>query len=265
MNHYVKSTTDGYVHGCRDCGRELPPLKVARVAWICGCDQQIVMAAKTPRKPTITSRIATVTGNRTPPPARFRFKMPTPPCAYLGAETGEPIKIGCGGGGLRRLKECYCPTREHAVDKQTGLELPILAADNWWCGDLGNIQSVGPVQHQSCRTCTLRTPQKLLPAPEAPPEGPGWLQKGANLTKAYAKHIVTGMKEATDAQVDRRHRICATCPFYVKLDESQGECRKCGCTVGDSSVEGLNKLRLASEQCPLPRPRWKRLFGKDEP
>jgi hypothetical protein len=266
MRRIVNRNPDGqYAHACLDCGAaKLFPEK--NVVWICKCaTPQIFMLPTASRNPAkhMTTRTRPVSPPASPPPRRKRrFKFFTPPCAYLGPETGEPLKVGCGVGLMKRARECWHPDREQVVDKKTGEKLPNLAADGWWCGDLGPPTAPFPTVHKACQHCPLRTPQKQLPAPTAPPEGPGWAQKALNLATAYAKHVAAGLPEASDADVDKRYEGCYTCPFYAHLAEGQGECRKCGCIVGDSQTDGLNKLRLPTEECPLPEPdkRWKRLL-----
>jgi hypothetical protein len=47
-----------------------------------------------------------------------------------------------------------------------------------------------------------------------------------------------------------REAICAGCE-----ENLAGRCRKCGCGVRS---QFLRKTHLASEQCPLPEPKWAR-------
>lgn len=104
----------------------------------------------------------------TPPRRPLRFAFVPPPCAYLGPEVGKPIKVSCGGG-TRKARECYCPDRPVVVGKRSGEPLPILAADNWWCGELGPMKTTTPRSIASCVTCPHRTPQLLLTAQIANP------------------------------------------------------------------------------------------------
>ena len=100
-----------------------------------------------------------------PGPAAFSFKPVIVPCAYLGEEVGEPIKVSCGGQ-WRRLRACHCPERPQLVSPRTGAPRQNLAANNWWCTDLGNIRPPKPSVYQACSTCPFRTPQLMLPAPD---------------------------------------------------------------------------------------------------
>lgn len=155
--HFHHRNPDGrFVHGCLDCKFAIVdehPFAIFR----CRC----------PHQPIATSPTKTLGKNpqtEKPPRRAKRFAFEIPPCAYLGPETGEPIKISCGGAH-RRARECFCPDRLPVVTKRTGKVLPILAADSWWCNDLGPINAPGPRSVASCRTCPHRTPQRLLPAP----------------------------------------------------------------------------------------------------
>lgn len=159
MKRITHQNPDGrYVHACLDCGLAITndsPLTV----WICKCRGRVALQG-----PTVTVGAKPPTSTPKGPPRRFKFA--TPPCAYLGAETGEPVKVSCNGG-TRRARECHCPDRPVVIGKRSGEPLPILAADNWWCGDLGPQVATGPRSIASCLTCPHRTPQLLLPAPPA--------------------------------------------------------------------------------------------------
>lgn len=157
MKRFTHRNPDGkYVHGCLDCGLALvndSPLAV----FICKCRGRLVQ-----QLPTVSIGPRPATTKPKAPPRRFKFAVP--PCAYLGAETGEPLKVSCNGG-TRRARECYCPERPIVIGKRSGEPLPILAADNWWCSDLGPAKATTPRSIASCQTCKFRTPQLLLPAP----------------------------------------------------------------------------------------------------
>lgn len=83
------------------------------------------------------------------------------------------------------------------------------------------------------------------------------VRKAANFAMAAAKHVAAGRPMATDEQVAERFAICQACPKFIEKGEGVGECSMCGCGIKAVGVEGLSKLRWATEQCPLLKPRWK--------
>lgn len=95
------------------------------------------------------------------------------------------------------------------------------------------------------------------PSSKAP--RPSMVRKAANFAVAAAKHVAAGRPMATDEQVAERFAICQACPKFIEKGEGVGECSMCGCGLRAVGVEGLSKLRWATEQCPLPKPRWKAL------
>lgn len=76
-----------------------------------------------------------------------------------------------------------------------------------------------------------------------PEQGPGLLQKAANLGKAVARHVADGGKHVNDEVYLARLAICADCPSF---DPERTSCKQktCGCRV-------KNKARWRSENCPL--------------
>lgn len=160
MKRFTNRNPDGkYVHGCLDCGLAIVNDSPATV-WICKCRGRVVVQG-----PTVSIGPRPATATPKAKPRRFKFAMP--PCAYLGTEVGDPIKVSCGSGATRMARECYCPERPVVVGKRSGEPLPNRAADNWWCSDLGPAKATTPRSIASCQTCPHRQPQLLLPAPPA--------------------------------------------------------------------------------------------------
>lgn len=81
-------------------------------------------------------------------------------------------------------------------------------------------------------------------SPEA--EYPPLLEQIANAAKAAVKFVASGCETAGQAEFDRRLSICEACDQY---DAKSKRCRICGCKTAA-------KLRMASERCPLPEPKW---------
>ena len=100
-------------------------------------------------------------------------------------------------------------------------------------------------------------------------EGVPPIQKAANFAKASAKHLANGKIPATDEQVEARFAVCVSCPLFKPspTKANTGECTspKCGCglsQVGAESVFLPNKLRWASEACPLGK--WPSLLPRKD-
>lgn len=53
--------------------------------------------------------------------------------------------------------------------------------------------------------------------------------------------------------IDERLAICKACPHYAA---ARHRCKLCGCCGGSGQSKWLNKLALASEECPDNPPRW---------
>jgi hypothetical protein len=77
------------------------------------------------------------------------------------------------------------------------------------------------------------------PPPDAPAEGPGWLQKAANLAQAVVEHLAAGRPLVDDETAAGRLAICREC---VHLDGDS--CRLCGCHMPA-------KVRWAEQHCPI--------------
>lgn len=146
----TKQLADGrYRHECTKC-RAARVNEYARYMFPCRCKSRDALEPVTFPKAALSP---------------LAFKPTVVPCAYLGEEVGEPIKVSCGGQ-WRRLRACHCPERPQLVSPRTQTVRQNLAADNWWCTDLGNIRPLKPSVYQACSTCPFRTPQLMLPAPD---------------------------------------------------------------------------------------------------
>ena len=64
-------------------------------------------------------------------------------------------------------------------------------------------------------------------------------------TNAITNWAKSGMKVATELQVQTRKSICMGCQFWdAQALKGSGRCRKCGCST-------WAKIRLATESCPI--------------
>lgn len=81
---------------------------------------------------------------------------------------------------------------------------------------------------------------------------------------ARQKWRAAGKPERTDEEVAQVMEICKTCPFFQSLNNrlSLGRCTKCGCQL--NLGRSLNKIRFATEGCPLHEPKWKAKIVQDK-
>ncbi len=68
--------------------------------------------------------------------------------------------------------------------------------------------------------------------------------QAGNLAGALWSWAVSGFSMASDEEQERRQIICLNCDQW-----SNGRCRLCGCYTSA-------KVRLRTEHCPLPEPKW---------
>jgi hypothetical protein len=83
------------------------------------------------------------------------------------------------------------------------------------------------------------------PPDVAVPHGPSLLQKAVNFAGAVTHHIVTGSKIADPEEVDRRRKICISCPRF----SASQSCNICGCAV-------IAKTMWLEQFCPDTPARW---------
>lgn len=72
-------------------------------------------------------------------------------------------------------------------------------------------------------------------------------------SQAVAKWLAAGRPTRTDEQVADLLKICRECEKY---DHDHQRCNLCGCKASKSSYATTNKLRMATEACPLNPPKW---------
>jgi hypothetical protein len=79
-----------------------------------------------------------------------------------------------------------------------------------------------------------------------PPAYPPLAQQAVSALMAAGRFVKSGMKTVDKAEYERRLAICKACDQY---DAKTKRCKKCGCQT-------QVKLRMATERCPLPEPKW---------
>jgi len=62
---------------------------------------------------------------------------------------------------------------------------------------------------------------------------------------ALARWVTAGRPTRSDEEVERIHTICTGCKWH-----DNGYCLGCGCRVSSSAFAILNKIRMATENCP---------------
>lgn len=68
----------------------------------------------------------------------------------------------------------------------------------------------------------------------------------AHYSKALVKWGLSGFPVRTDEEVKAFHAICMECNH-----QTEGRCRLCGCRVTKSSLPITNKIKMATEKCPV--------------
>jgi hypothetical protein len=90
-------------------------------------------------------------------------------------------------------------------------------------------------------------PPKVV-EPPAPPEPPGLVRRAISYTEALARWTTAGRPERSDKEVERIfHQHCKPCKWY---DPERQICRGCGCRVAENGYAVLNKIKMATENCP---------------
>lgn len=93
--------------------------------------------------------------------------------------------------------------------------------------------------------------QKLL-KPYLKHKKPTVKQTIKQAAKSVKEWVAEGFPVVSSAVYEERLAICKTCEFWKAINTPlvTGVCTKCRCTNA--------KLKLATEECPLPKPKWDR-------
>ena len=104
-----------------------------------------------------------------------------------------------------------------------------------------------------CRRCLGLEPAEspqvpAPPEPPEPPEPPGLVRRAISYTEALARWTAAGRPERSDKDVERIfHQHCRPCNWF---DPERQMCRGCGCRVAENGYAVLNKIKMATENCP---------------
>ena len=72
------------------------------------------------------------------------------------------------------------------------------------------------------------------------------IEKTKRWIRAVARWMEAGSPIRSDEEVKRIYDLCQMCKFYSK----HGSCKLCGCKLSRSKIAFLNKIRMATEDCP---------------
>lgn len=125
------------------------------------------------------------------------------------------------------------------------------------------ISSNGKLGTFACVRCNQRQVENVpidLPIHRLCKEGDGEPPKTTTKIKKWSssitKWIKAGRPQRSDAEVTRIYNeICVPCQHFF-----QGSCELCGCRVNLGSISAFNKIRMATESCPIQK--WK---AEEEP
>jgi len=124
------------------------------------------------------------------------------------------------------------------------------------CNDASKDRYHRLVKPIDCRRCLGLEPDEApandalseAPEPSEPPEPPGLVRRAISYTEALARWAAAGRPERPAKEVERIfHQHCKTCKWY---DPQKQICRGCGCRVADNGYAVLNKIKMATENCP---------------
>ena len=95
------------------------------------------------------------------------------------------------------------------------------------------------ITKEICNACVAETKTHTASLPD----------KLINYASSVRRWVASGRPVRSDervAEIFRDH--CSGCKMY---DEEKRACKSCGCAVNNSSVPLANKLKMATESCPL--------------
>lgn len=133
-----------------------------------------------------------------------------------------------------------CPVRE-AISRSQTPSLPILNVAPCEYRIMGNkcVVTGLEIDEQKCNRCVAETKEA-----EA-----GIVDKIGNFTSAVKHWVAAGRPVRSDERVQEIYeKHCSKCSMY---DTEKKACKSCGCAVNTSSFPLGNKLKMATQSCPL--------------
>ena len=106
-----------------------------------------------------------------------------------------------------------------------------------------------------CRVCGYEYRPTSQTNPGKPPIArcrklPSLPRRIAHYAHAVKNFVVSGSPTRTNEEVERLLVICQSCENYNSARQS---CSLCGCRCTNNRLALLNKLRMATESCPVGR------------
>lgn len=127
------------------------------------------------------------------------------------------------------------------------------------------IISEQPIQVKCIHCGTIRTNPNLKRSCNK--QDHGMLSMAARFAKEYTKWKINGGEYRPDEEIDRIYNdICSGCEFFApnKASKKYGSCKICGCHLKDSKDKSINKLAMATTNCPHDPPKWVAVEGAVE-
>jgi hypothetical protein len=89
---------------------------------------------------------------------------------------------------------------------------------------------------------------------------PGYGKRYKSLKKAHQRWVEAGKPVRSDERVAEIYdQHCSQCPLLTETKMGQA-CKLCGCLLSRER-NFMNKLKWATEGCPLPDPKWTSEIG----
>lgn len=138
-----------------------------------------------------------------------------------------------------------CPLRVFIEEKKPSLmSLPVIDTSGYTSCEFrsrGSEVKCGvtnlPVSIDQCNRC----------AKEAKMEAARFPEKIMNYATALRRWVAAGKPERTDAEIEKLYdEHCSKCSMF-----QNGVCNSCGCPASKDQPAIRNKLRMATEECPL--------------
>jgi hypothetical protein len=104
-----------------------------------------------------------------------------------------------------------------------------------------------PYTLDQCRLCWLYHNDQRYKVLWDGADLPPITQQIGTLATSTARYMASGFLKVPLEVLQTRRQICQTCDRW---DSDQNRCRACGCYL---EAKFLNKLRMASESCPIGR------------
>lgn len=143
-----------------------------------------------------------------------------------------------------------CPLRVYInkEEKKHPLSLPVVETGNWPSCEF-RFKAGGSIP--SCAVTGLKATEEICRrcAKDSKMETARLLDKVVNYATAMRRWVAAGRPERSDDRVKELFdEFCSKCSMY---DREKGVCNSCGCPSNTDQPAIRNKLKMATEACPL--------------